>query len=161
MSYESILAELPEDFVRKMRNWARGNCGQVNYAMTSAYDGFRATSGYTTLSPNVLGGEVTDVDIALAAVPNAYRQAVSLFWQYEGRSLRWLGKRLHINHETAEARVRQGHVLLRSQLAENSGKSHHYHDLYEQTAKEAALAASRTATDYLPVPSLDNVKIRQ
>lgn len=127
MSGESIIKDLPEDFVRKMRNWARGNCGAVSYAMTTAYDGMGPSSGYAEASIPVLGGEAADVDQALAAVPNRYRQAVMLFWQYEGRPLTWLGRRLHVDYRAAERRVRQGHHLLIAELARRSKHYHRYH----------------------------------
>lgn len=145
MSYETILQDLPEDFIRKMRNWARGNSGPANYAMTSAYDGYRDGSGYNTSPPPVIGGEVNDVDAAMMAVPNAYRWAVTLFWMYEGRSLSWLGRRLDVSYHTAEVRVRQGHHLLRAALAENRENANRFHNLATQAMVERMLPPTRMA----------------
>lgn len=152
MSYETILKDLPEDFIRKMRNWARGNCGASNYAMTSAYDGFEARSGFSTSPPPVLGGEVTDVDAALMSVPNRYRQAVCLFWQYEGRSLRWFGRHLACDHHTVEGRVRHGHDLVRAQLAINRQRSDRYHQL-------AAISVAAAPGHSVPLPAYKRVVI--
>jgi len=115
MSREAIIQELPEAFVRQMRDWARSRSGN-GFAMTTAYDGVGPSSGYAEMPIPIMYGAVGDMDIAMLKIPLREREAVRLFWEYEGNSLRWLGRRLHVQHETAEARVRKGHELLREQL---------------------------------------------
>lgn len=109
MSRESIIQALPEDYVRRMRNWAKADAGSMSYAMTSAYEGERS-DGYDSHMP-ILLGEAQDTHAALGAVPNRERIAVVLFWQYEGNSIRWIGRRLEINEKTVEVRLRDGHAL--------------------------------------------------
>lgn len=115
MSKEAIIKELPEAFVRQMRDWVRSRSGN-GFAMTSAYDGMPSSSGYAEMPIPILYGAVGDVDIAMLQIPLREREAVRLFWEREGNSLRWLGRRLAVNHETAEARVVRGHALLREEL---------------------------------------------
>ena len=128
MSYQSILAELPDDFIRKMRNWARSNLGGGNYAMTTAYDGSGPSSGYAETRIPVLNGEAEDVDSALCHLPNRYRQAVMLFWSYEGRPLTWLARRLHCEYRAVERRIIDGHLLLRAELAKQRSAHTRYHE---------------------------------
>ena len=115
MSKESIIKDLPRDFVRAMRNWVKtGSCvGQ--YAMSSAYQGMPNGTPFGPRIPFI--NEGSHLERALDALPNSVRQAVMLFWQYEGNDLVWLGRRLHCGFRTAEARVRKGHDLMRNKLA--------------------------------------------
>lgn len=119
MSSEAVIAELPPEFVRKMRNWASTCAGCsysfLHYAFTSAYDDLPGGGWGETGVPK-LRGEAEDVWRGLAALRARERLAVMLFWSYEGRSLRWLGRRLCISHHTAESRVRRGHEELRRAL---------------------------------------------
>lgn len=115
MSKEQIIKELPEAFVRQMRDWVRSRSGN-GFAMTSAYDGVANSSGYAETPIPILYGAVGDVDIAMLAIQLREREAVRLFWEREGNSLVWLGKRLKVSDKTAEVRVRAGHELLREQL---------------------------------------------
>lgn len=111
MSRESIIMNLPEDYVRRMRNWARAP-GEASYAMTSAYEGLTASSGYAEAPMPVLIGESQDTDRALQEVPNKYRQAVRKFWMYEGRSLHWLACQLRsppLDYRTVESWLDIGH----------------------------------------------------
>jgi hypothetical protein len=120
MSKESIIKDLSEDYIRRMRNWARADSGCDQYAITSAYDGI-VNDRYTSSMP-ILSGEAQDTHIAMQAVPNQYRQAVMLFWQYEGRALEWIGRRLgNIHYETVERRIRQGHLLHIVELRRRTG----------------------------------------
>jgi len=115
MSKEAIIRALPEEFVRQMRDWVRSRLGS-GFAMTGAYDGMGPSSGYAETVIPILYGAVGDIDAAMADIPLREREAVRLFWEREGNSLRWLGRRLAVTHETAEARVRKGHELLREEL---------------------------------------------
>lgn len=128
MSKEAIINELPEAFVRQMRDWVRSRSGN-GFAMTSAYDGLGPSSGYAETPIPILYGAVGDVDIAMLQVPLREREAVRLFWEREGNSIRWLTRRLGLQkRETAEARVRKGHDLVREQLRLITLKAARYHD---------------------------------
>lgn len=115
MSKEAIIQELPGAFVRQMRDWVRSRSGN-GYAMSRAYEGLASSSGYAEAPIPILYGPVGDIDAAMMQIPLREREAVRLFWEREGNSLRWLGRRLSVTHETAEARVRKGHELLRAEL---------------------------------------------
>ena len=127
MSRETIIAELPEHFVRQLRDWVRSRSGN-SFAMTGAYDGMRAGNGYAETQIPILYGAVGDLDVAMLAIPIRERSAVQLFWEREGLSLRWMGRRLAVNRETVEARVRRGHALLRDQLLLITFRAACYHE---------------------------------
>lgn len=112
---DSVRSRLSEHFVRLMRNWALGTLGTSSgVAMTSAYTG-QSGDGYDARLPT-LRGEVTDVDVALQAVPILERKAVMGYWLYEGRSFVWLGKRLNCAHTTVVDRINRGHAKLQDEL---------------------------------------------
>jgi DNA-directed RNA polymerase specialized sigma24 family protein len=139
MSKESIIKDLSEDYIRRMRNWARADSGCDQYAMTSAYDGMADNAVYTS-SMLTLSGEAQDTHLALQSVPNQYRQAVMLFWQYEGRALEWIGRRLgNIHYETVERRIRQGHLLHITELRRRTGA---YQRMQEANSQAIGSASS-------------------
>lgn len=139
MSVQSILALVPQDYIRRMKNWARTDACPMSYAMSSVYDGARFDSGFAESPIPMLIGEARDTHAALLAVANRYRQAVSQFWQFEGRSLRWHGRRRGCSHETFEVWVNQGHQL---HLAEIRRRSEVHHRLVESNARTAAAATA-------------------
>jgi hypothetical protein len=145
MSKESIIKDLPRDFVRQMRDWVKtGSCVGM-YSMTSAYEGMPNSGTFGSRIPSCTR-EATHLERALEALPNRERCAVMLFWLYEGNDLVWLGRRLHCDYRTAEARVRTGHDLMRNDLAR------------WQAAHERML--ERLATGLLPARSVDNRKLQ-
>lgn len=123
-----IYKAISESFTRKMRNWALTTAGVVptSYIISSCYRlGPRDTYGNAETQP-VLIGESEDVNHALLQLPLRYRQAVSLFWQYEKRPLAWFGRRLAIDWRTYETRVVHGHELLKAELARQAEKVSEY-----------------------------------
>jgi hypothetical protein len=136
MSRESIIKDLPEDYVRRMRNWVRADSGQGQYAMTSAYTGERERGDVYDSHMPVLEGEARDTATALDLVPNRERQAVMLFWQYEGRSLESLGKRLSpeapLHYETVERRVREGHRLHLAEIRRMTAEHYRQREAMQQ-----------------------------
>lgn len=142
MSKEQIINDLPGDFVRKMRNWVRSRSGN-GYVMTSAYEGGTASSGYAETIIPVLVGEASDVDSGLRVVPLSERAAVTLFWEREGNSLRWMGRCLGINEKTVEVRVRHGHALLRMAL---TSIGLHLDGIAAENAEKAGLFTNRDRT---------------
>lgn len=109
MSKEAIINELPEEFVRKMRNWAKTGTEIGSCPISSAYVGGRIGSG--TFGPSIptWGGEVSDLQRAIDSLKERERLAVRLFWLQEGQDLVGLGRRLHCDYRAAERRVRKGH----------------------------------------------------
>lgn len=123
-----IYAALTYQFTLRMRNWAWTNSGgQVGYAMSHVYAmGVRGSYGQARTP--LLTGEAEDTSRALAALPVRYRQAVSLFWQYEGRPLSWFALRsgTGVDYRTFEKRVMHGHELLRAELAKQAEQTKRY-----------------------------------
>lgn len=121
-----ILDVLPGDFVRRMRNWAKSNAGMgsLGYGQQPMW---RATpsGGRGELPINILSGEASDTDAAIAKLPARYGQAVKLFWQYEGQPLTALAKRcgVGVDYRTFEKRVMDGHDQLRGELARASDEA--------------------------------------
>lgn len=116
-----IYAGISHDFERRMRNWASFNArgGEANPAPSSMWSG-EAQGGYREATMPKLEGEAQDTDRALNAIPVRYRQAVMLFWQYEGQSMTYLGRRCACERHTYENRVIEGHMQLSSELARYS-----------------------------------------
>jgi len=114
---EEIIRALPVDFVRRMRNWARANAGLgIDGVRAVDFDVEYGWSGYREATIPTSDGEAVDTDSALALVPVRYRQAVALFWQYEGNSLRWFGRRSRVHRETFEQWLQIGHDRLNCEL---------------------------------------------
>lgn len=63
-----------------------------------------------------------DTDSAICALPVRFGQAVRLFWQYEGRSLAYLGRRCGAgcDYRTFEQRVIDGHGQLMGEMLRRS-----------------------------------------
>lgn len=121
---DPIIDELPPEFVRKLRNWAQATAGVsysfLHYSFTSAYDDM-PPDGWGEGDVPLLTGEAADVWQGLSRLHVRERLAVMLFWSNEGRSLRWLARRLGgetgpLSHNTVIARLRKGHDQLREQL---------------------------------------------
>lgn len=109
-----IAAELPSDYVRRMRNWARSSSEFGLVSISSIYDGQFSGRGETRLP--MLIGEATDTHRALCVLVELYREPVSLFWRHEGKGLRWLGRTLDISDKTAKVRVLAGSELHQQEL---------------------------------------------
>lgn len=136
---DRIYAAITEDFIRRMRNWAKAGAGLLcsRGSISSIYRGGERVDRYASLEPPLLAGEADDTDAALLAVPIRYRQAVQQFWRFEGRPLRWHARRLRkdMSYHTFEAWVARGHECLIEELAARSAA---YHAM--SIANEAATA---------------------
>lgn len=132
---ERIYAALTEDFIRRMRNWAKAGAGLLSSGgpISSIYEMGVRVDRYVSTAPPLLSGEADDTDQALLRVPVRYRQAVQQFWRYEGQPLRWHARRLRkkpaLNHEVFQDWVLKGHEYLRDALAERSAA---YHEVAEK-----------------------------
>ena len=116
MSKEAIIKDLPEPFVRQMRNWVKTASSVGLYCISPAYEGMPGNPTYGPRIP-LSGKERTHLERAIESLPNRERLAVRLFWMYEGHDLVWLGNRMRCDYRTAESRVRRGHELVRQRLA--------------------------------------------
>lgn len=112
---QQIVEVLPEHFMRLMRNWVRAKSGGMGFAISGAYSGI-APDTFDGPSMPILLGEAADVDRALERVPLRERAAVMVFWQFEGRSLPWFGRRLGLDYRTAQTRIMAGHNLVQREL---------------------------------------------
>lgn len=108
--------DLSEDFVRRMRNWARANAGGGISAVCAMDYGTQIDGGYREAAIPTLDGEASDTDAALSAVGMRYQQAVRQFWSYDGRPWRWHGRHRGVNRETFRAWVEKGHEALHAEL---------------------------------------------
>jgi len=117
-----VMADLTEDFVRRMRNWAMGSCGSsIDFAQVDLAGGGGTGAGYREASMPVLTGEAKDTDDALHALPIRYRRAVELYWAWETTELSVLARRCGgIDYRTYVIRVKDGHILLRVELAKRA-----------------------------------------
>lgn len=114
---KQIMREVPEDFIRRMRNWARAKAGvSLGYAQVNLEA--VAGGGYRESLIPTLGGEAEDTDAALQTLPVRVRQAVQLFWAWEDVELTVLARKCGgIDRRTFAARVVDGHLMLRCELA--------------------------------------------
>lgn len=89
---ERIYKQLSDQFIMRMRNCAWTNSG-AGQRLTSSMYAIAGGTRYPESSMPLLIGEAEDTSAALSKLPNRYKQAVSLFWQYEGRPLVWFARR--------------------------------------------------------------------
>lgn len=141
---DGVMELVPDDMRRRMRNWARARAGllaSMGITSTSIYDGpIRVDRNPESRLP-ILEGEAKDTDEALRKVPARYRQAVELYWDYEGQSLRRLAKRtgkVGVNHETFKAWVIKGHQLLEEAVAACTAK---WRGVHEENRRRTLAAA--------------------
>lgn len=125
---ERIYQAITEDFMRRMRNWAKAGAGLLHTGgpISSIYDLGVRVDRYVSTEPPILTGEADDTDTALHSVPIRYRQAVQQFWRYEERPLRWHARHLRhgMSYHTFEVWVMTGHQLLLGELARRSAGYH-------------------------------------
>jgi hypothetical protein len=116
----TILAELNEDVIRRMRNWMWWRAGY--HLATSSTWGLILNYG-TAFHRNremrvpVLVIEAEQTLAALRSIEQRYASAVSLFWERgEEASFREMGIVLACHHETCRARILYGHRLLTAEF---------------------------------------------
>lgn len=82
-----IYDALPEDFIRRMRNWARScDGGPVG---TSRFEERIDHTRHDQPIPMLLG-EADDTHAAVLKLLPWYQEVVTVFWRYEARPLRWM-----------------------------------------------------------------------
>ena len=116
-AHKEIMAAIPDDFARRMRNWARNICGSsLGYAQARLDEVH--VSGFREAGMPTLSGEASDTADALATLEARYRRAVELFWVWEDAELSTLARRCGgIEYRTYAKRVMDGHALLQSELS--------------------------------------------
>ncbi len=118
---KKIYQDLPADFIRQMENWAWVNAGAGGYE-SSCVQRIRASKGSGSYTSAPLIANAKAIERALDNLPVRYRQAVSLFWQYPGKPLKWFAQRSGkgVDYRTYERRVLEGHERLRAELAKQA-----------------------------------------
>ena len=108
---------LPQDFTRRMVNWARWkDGGGVHVAISSIYEGDRRNEHREASIP-LLIGEAKDTDEAIEALPARYQYPVRQVWLYLGRPSAWHARIRGIDYRTWDGWVRKGHQLLMQEIA--------------------------------------------
>lgn len=123
--HERIYAELPEDFIRRMRNWVRGRDG-ASVGTSSMSERVDNHTHHEQPIPTMFG-EATDTEVAIRKLPQRYQEVVSVFWLYESRDIAWMAKatpRLRL-WKLGPASFREwlsiGHERLRTLVAQGTG----------------------------------------
>lgn len=141
---DKIMAGLPDDFVRRMRNWARARAGllsSMGVSQSSIYDGPIRVDRNPEARLPILEGEAKDTGVMLARVPARYRQAVELWWDHEGAPLRWLARKTGkqgVNKATFVEWVMKGHELLQVEV---KACSRRWKEVGAENARLASLGA--------------------
>lgn len=139
-----VLAELDEAFIRRMRNWALGRCGSSMGFAQVDWD-IKGSSGYAEAHMPVMTGEADDTDRALQTLLVRYRRAVELFWAWEQTELTVLAQKCGgIDYRTYVTRVKEGHAVLRAELARRADAARQERTRVEQ-AIEYIKQHARTA----------------
>lgn len=124
---DKIMAAISKEFIERMRWWAQmreASVVQSAFPVEGPGAGVSGPRFHTTQVPLMLG-IVHDTELAIAALPGRYRQAVRQFWMFEGVSLREHGRKRDIHRETFEIWVLKGHELLKEGFATSSARWRH------------------------------------
>lgn len=131
-----ILDLVPEDLIRRMRNWRAWKDGGGFRGGTSAgwtIDYGMRLDGYRETSMPILVAEAQQTQRALLELPDDLGCAVALFWLMGcDVSFRKLGADLGCTDKTAKARVIRGHQVLAGAIVEVQippGPRHHVNDV--------------------------------
>ena len=108
---------LPQDFTRRMVNWARWKLGGIATAEISSVYADQTGGGYREAPIPLLVGEAEDTEAAINAIPERYRYAVQQVWVYLGRPSAWHARLRGIDYRTWDGWVNRGHQLLQEELA--------------------------------------------
>ncbi len=120
---QKILDPLSYEFRAMMRNWARSRAGLLRglgVAMSSIYDGPIRYDRSPEAGVEVLQGPAADIQYCLGYVPPRYRQAVELYWDQPGASLRSLARKTGktgVDRYTFMVWVVRGHEILAATLS--------------------------------------------
>lgn len=114
-----IMAELGDNFIRRMRNWTRAKvAGSSMYYAQMRWDMRAPSSGWHEPPLPVISGEAEDTDEAIHALALPQRTAVMLYWAFETTELAVLARKCGgIDVRTYIVRVKDAHQLLQADLA--------------------------------------------
>ena len=131
---QRIYAEITHEFKRRMENWGRYNSrGGLAEISPSSMWSSASGGGFRESVIPTLEGEASDTDRALNTLPIRERQAVMLFWQYNGKPLTYLAKRCGgIDYRTYEDRVIKGHIALNCEIRRYSDMMRDQRSLIEK-----------------------------
>lgn len=121
--HDDIYAALPEDFIRRMQNWARSlDGGSVRTTI------FRDRVDTFHWRPEVplptLLGEATDTHKAVQALPQRYQEVVTVFWSRPTQTLAWMAtstprcRLWKLGPASFEEWLSIGHERLRAMMAQ-------------------------------------------
>lgn len=130
---ERIYRAITDRFRGRMQFWAANQDAAV-VSSSWPIEGALGNGGVFGPKTPILLGPVHDVEMAIAALPMRYGQAVRQFWLFEGRSLRWHGRHRGIKYETFEVWVMKAHELLKAEFAVR-------HDNWQRARAEARNSA--------------------
>lgn len=116
---EKIYHAITDRFRCRMQFWAANREAAV-VSSSWPIEGALGDGGVSGPRTPIMLGGVHDTEMAIAALPIRYRQAVKQFWLFEGQSLRWHGRHRGIHRETFEEWVIKGHELLKAEFAVRS-----------------------------------------
>lgn len=135
---ERIYAAVPEHFIRRMRNWAYASADDAQDYTVSRIYSLGSGVRYPESRVPLLIGEAEDTSRALSLLPIRYRQAVSLFWQYEDRPLSWFAMRsgTGVDGRIFEQRVIDGHQLLQAELVRQAEQIKRYREAVQERKTE-------------------------
>jgi len=85
--HDDILNSLPEDFVRRMQNWARTVDG-TPVSVSKLEE--RVDHSRREQPLPLLIGEADDTHRAVQALPQRYQEVVGVFWTHLARDMRWM-----------------------------------------------------------------------
>lgn len=108
----AIYSKLSDEFIIRMRNWALSSAGTTTQKLTAWYDEYVSPGEPESRVP-ILIGESEDTQKAFVTVEDRYRFCVAMFWQFEGKSMRWMSRKCRCDARTFEGRVITGHEQLK------------------------------------------------
>lgn len=85
--HAAIFAELPEDFIRRMSNWARDRDGG---RIAVAYLGERVDGWRPEVPIPTMEGEAADTQRAVLRLPQRHQEVVACFWMHQAQTLSWM-----------------------------------------------------------------------
>jgi len=91
--HDEILERLPEDFVRRMRNWSASIGGCAVSTASSTWDMAGGSSGGWYQAPiPVLVGEAVDTQTAIYKLGPLQQDVIAIFWLYHARTIAWMAR---------------------------------------------------------------------
>lgn len=115
---DDVIRKLPRWFIDRMRAWAEFRTTGGAYGVPSSWPSDGPMEDGRPYGPRYfrLIGSKHETQVCIDELPARYRQAVKLFWIFEGETWRAYARREGMQegsgHKTFKIWVRKGHVLL-------------------------------------------------